>query len=89
MTTQPSAYSAVSMSVPARIMGIADVFEALTAGDRPYKKAMKLSQALAILARMAVDGHIDPDLHRVFVERKVYAAYAKGFLQADQIDVPV
>lgn len=85
----PKGLTREQMSVPARIMGIADVFEALTAGDRPYKKAMKLSQALAILARMAAEGHIDPELHRVFIEHKVYAAYARGFLQPDQIDVAV
>jgi HD-GYP domain-containing protein (c-di-GMP phosphodiesterase class II) len=75
------------LSIPARIMGIADVFEALTAGDRPYKKAMKLSQALEILAAMARDGHIDPDLHRVFLEAKVWQGYARKFLQADQLDL--
>lgn len=83
----PKGLTREQMSVPARIMGIADVFEALTAGDRPYKKAMKLSQALAILAKMAGDGHIDPDLHRVFVEAKVWQPYARKFLQADQLDV--
>ena len=77
------------MSVPARIMGIADVFEALTAGDRPYKKAMKLSQALAILARMATEGHIDPDLYRVFITHGVWKGYARTFLQPDQLDVPL
>ena len=85
----PKGLTRDQMSVPARIMGIADVFEALTAGDRPYKKAMKLSQALAILARMAAEGHIDPDLHRVFIERRVYIDYAKRFLQADQLDLAV
>ena len=83
----PKGLTREQMSVPARIMGIADVFEALTAGDRPYKKAMKLSEALAILATMARDGHIDPDLHRVFVEAKVWQAYARKFLQADQLDL--
>ena len=83
----PKGLTRDQLSVPARIMGIADVFEALTAGDRPYKKAMKLSQALDILAKLARDGHIDPDLHRVFVETKVWQAYARKFLQADQIDL--
>ena len=83
----PKGLTREQMSVPARIMGIADVFEALTAGDRPYKKAMKLSQALAILAKMAGDGHIDPDLHQVFVASKVWQPYARKFLQADQIDL--
>jgi HD-GYP domain-containing protein (c-di-GMP phosphodiesterase class II) len=83
----PKGLTRDQMSVPARIMGIADVFEALTAGDRPYKKAMKLSQALAILERMAADGHIDPDLHRVFITRGVWQDYARRFLQPDQLDV--
>ncbi len=83
----PKGLTREQLSIPARIMGIADVFEALTAGDRPYKKAMKLSQALAILARMAETGHIDPDLHRLFVSQRVYVPYAARFLQPDQIDV--
>ena len=83
----PKGLTRDQMSVPARIMGIADVFEALTAGDRPYKKAMKLSQALNILGKMALDGHIDPELHQVFVTSKVWQPYARKFLQADQIDL--
>lgn len=75
------------MSVQARIMGIADVFEALTAGDRPYKKAMPLSQALAILGRMAETGHIDPDLFQIFMDAGVYRIYAERFLTPDQRDV--
>jgi HD-GYP domain-containing protein (c-di-GMP phosphodiesterase class II) len=75
------------MSVPARVMAIADVFEALTAGDRPYKKAMPLSQALGILGRMAETGHIDPDLFDVFIRSRVYERYAERFLGADQRDV--
>ncbi len=74
------------MSVQARVMGIADVFEALTAGDRPYKKAMTLSQALHILGRMKVDHHIDPDLFDVFIGEQVYLAYAREFLKPEQID---
>ena len=74
------------MSVQARVMGIADIFEALTAGDRPYKPAMKLSQALAILGRMKQDNHVDPDLFDVFVRDKVYLRYAEKFLDPRQID---
>ena len=83
----PKGLTRDQMSVQARIMGIADVFEALTAGDRPYKKAMKLSQALAILKHMADTGHIDPDLHAVFVKHRVGLEYGKEFLQLDQLDV--
>jgi len=74
------------MSIPARIMGIADIFEALTAGDRPYKKAMPLSQALRILGRMKVESHVDPDLFDVFIHKKVYLKYAERFLDKNQID---
>ena len=76
------------MSLQARMMGIADIFEALTAADRPYKSGMKISQALHILAKMRNNGHVDPDLFDVFVEQKVYLAYARQFLEASQIDEP-
>ena len=82
----PKGLTREQMSVQARVMGIADVFEALTAGDRPYKKAMPLSQALAILGRMKLDGHIDPDLFDVFIHEGVWLEYAKRFLPAGQID---
>ncbi len=74
------------MSVQARVMAIADVFEALTAGDRPYKKAFTLSQALGILGKMRLDNHIDPDLFDVFIREKVWLEYAKRFLPTSQID---
>ncbi len=74
------------MSVQARIMGIADIFEALTAGDRPYKRAMNLSTALGILGRMSLDGHVDPDIFDVFIRERVYLAYARRFLREEQID---
>ena len=60
--------------------------EALTAADRPYKKAMPLSLALTILGRMKEDNHIDPDLFDVFVREKVYLKYAEMFLSPEQID---
>jgi response regulator RpfG family c-di-GMP phosphodiesterase len=75
------------MSIQARIMGIADIFEALTASDRPYKPGMTLSRSLAILGRMKLDQHIDPDLFDVFVREKVYLKYAQAFLKPEQIDV--
>jgi HD-GYP domain-containing protein (c-di-GMP phosphodiesterase class II) len=62
------------------------VFEALTAGDRPYKAAKTLSESLGILARMAAEGHVDPDLFAVFVREGVYADYAAKFLSPAQID---
>jgi len=74
------------MSVQARVMGIADIFEALTARDRPYKKGKTLSESLEILGKFRLNGHIDPDLFDVFIRRKVYLRYADLFLDKDQID---
>jgi HD-GYP domain-containing protein (c-di-GMP phosphodiesterase class II) len=74
------------MSVQARIMGIADIFEALTAADRPYKPGMKLSQAIGIMAKMKAEGHIDPDLFEIFLKQDVYKRYAQQFLNPSQID---
>ncbi|MCD8515604.1 MAG: GAF domain-containing protein [Burkholderiaceae bacterium] len=75
------------MSWQARMMGIADIFEALTASDRPYKAPMKLSEALQIMDKFKANGHIDPDLYDVFVGKQVYKSYAAQFLEADQIDL--
>ena len=75
------------MSIQARCMGIADIFEALTASDRPYKKGMSLSQSLSIMSRMKDEGHIDPDLFDVFMKHRVYLDYANKFLQSEQIDM--
>lgn len=74
------------MSVQARVMAIADIFEALTAGDRPYKKGKSLSESLHILGKFRLNGHIDPDLFDVFIKQKVYANYAERFLDPDQKD---
>ena len=74
------------MSIQARVMGIADIFEALTAKDRPYKKGKTLSESLEILGKFKLNGHIDPDLFDVFVRRKVYQRYAEMYLNEDQID---
>lgn len=82
----PRGLTREQMSVQARIMGIADIFEALTASDRPYKPAMPLSQTLKILGRMAEDGHIDPDLFQVFIEQGVWREYAEAHLKVEQRD---
>ena len=74
------------MSIQARIMGIADIFEALTAKDRPYKKGKTLSDSLHILGNLKLNGHIDPELFDVFVREKVFLKYAQQFLDAEQID---
>ncbi len=75
------------MSVQARVMGIADIFEALTAKDRPYKRGKTLTESLEILGRFKQNGHVDPDLFDVFVREKVYLRYAEAYLDPDQIDV--
>ena len=82
----PRGLTREQMSVPARCMGIADIFEALTAKDRPYKKGKTLTESLAILGRMKLGGHVDPDLFDVFMWAKVYDQYARQFLDPDQID---
>lgn len=74
------------MSVPARMMAIADIFEALTASDRPYKEGKPLSECLAIMGRMKQSQHIDPDLFDIFIDQKVYLQYARQFLKPGQID---
>ena len=82
----PKGLSREQMSVQARCMGIADIFEALTAKDRPYKKGKTLSESLEILGRMRLNNHVDPDLFDIFVRRKVYRRYAEMFLDREQID---
>jgi HD-GYP domain-containing protein (c-di-GMP phosphodiesterase class II) len=74
------------MSVQARIMAIADIFEALTAADRPYKKGKTLSESLVILGKFAENGHIDPDLFDIFVREKVYLKFAQAHMEAHQVD---
>ena len=74
------------MSIQARCMGIADIFEALTAEDRPYKKAKRLSESLTILGKFKLNGQIDPDLFDVFMWEKVYIRYAQQFMDPRQID---
>ena len=75
------------MSLQARMMGIADIFEALTAADRPYKNGMTLSDAIAIMCRMRDNGHIDPDLFEVFVREGVHLRYGQEFLDPAQLDL--
>ena len=82
----PKGLTRDQMSVPARVMGIADIFEALTAKDRPYKPGKTLSESLHILGKFKLNGHIDPDLFDVFVREKVYLKYAEQFLDKAQID---
>jgi len=74
------------MSVQARCMGIADIFEALTAEDRPYKRAKTLSEALAILGNFKLNGQIDPDIFDVFMWEKVYLRFAQQYMKPELID---
>lgn len=83
----PKGLKREEMSIQARTMAIADIFEALTAKDRPYKLGKKLSESLAILKRMKDEQHIDPDLYDAFIKQKVYLQYAEKFLDKEQIDV--
>lgn len=82
----PRGLTREQMSVQARVMGIADIFEALTAKDRPYKEGKTLTESLEILGKFKLNGHIDPDLFDVFVREKVYLDYAKQFLNIEQVD---
>jgi HD-GYP domain-containing protein (c-di-GMP phosphodiesterase class II) len=74
------------MSVQARVMAIADIFEALTAKDRPYKKGKMLSESLRILGNFALNGHIDPDLFDIFIRKKIYVEFAHKNMDEKQID---
>jgi HD-GYP domain-containing protein (c-di-GMP phosphodiesterase class II) len=74
------------MSIPARMMAIADIFEALTSQDRPYKQAMKLSETMEIMVDMVASNHIDPELFRLFVQSGVHLRFAERFLESWQID---
>ena len=82
----PKGLTKDQMSIQARILGIADIFEALTAKDRPYKKIKSVSESLDILGKMCLGGHVDPDLFDVFVRKGVYLQYATVFLNPEQID---
>jgi len=85
-TGYPRKLTKAEMSVPARIMALADVFEALTAADRPYKKPKPLSESIKILSFMVKDQHIDPDLFRLLLESGIYKEYAERFLKPEQLD---
>jgi HD-GYP domain-containing protein (c-di-GMP phosphodiesterase class II) len=85
-TGYPKGLTRDQMSVPARIMAIADIFEALTARDRPYKTPKTLSESIRIMALMRKDGHVDPELFDLFLASGVYREYAERFLQPEQID---
>jgi HD-GYP domain-containing protein (c-di-GMP phosphodiesterase class II) len=85
-TGYPKRLHANDMSPIARMMAIADIFEALTAADRPYKKPKKLSEALKIMSFMKRDRHVDPELFDLFLTSGVFRRYAERFLRPEQID---
>ena len=85
-TGYPRQLTKDELSIPARIMAIADVFEALTASDRPYKKAKTLSSSIKILSFMVKDEHLDKDIFKLFLRSGLYMTYAKKYLKEEQID---
>jgi hypothetical protein len=85
-TGYPKKLQRDDMSLTARMMAIADIFEALTASDRPYKKAKSLSESVKIMGFMVKDQHIDADLFELFLQSGVYLEYARRFLNDEQID---
>jgi HD-GYP domain-containing protein (c-di-GMP phosphodiesterase class II) len=85
-TGYPRKLKGDEIPIPARIMAIADIFEALTASDRPYKTPKKLSEAINILSLMVKDGDLDKDLFLLFLTSGIYLKYAKKYLKPEQID---
>jgi HD-GYP domain-containing protein (c-di-GMP phosphodiesterase class II) len=85
-TGYPRRLKREDMSPVARMMAIADIFEALTAGDRPYKKAKTLSEAIRIMSFMRKDNHVDPELFELFLTAGVYREYGERFLAPEQLD---
>ncbi|KTD45459.1 metal dependent phosphohydrolase [Legionella quinlivanii] len=79
-TGYPRGLTKEQLPIQARIIALADIFEALTASDRPYKKAIPLEEALEILNQMKIEGKIDPDLMNVFLSEKIYERYAREYL---------
>ncbi len=85
-TGYPNGLKRDEMSIPARIMAIADIYEALTADDRPYKKAKTISESLRIMSNMAKNQHIDVDIFNLFLTSSIWKNYANKFLASHQID---
>ncbi|MEQ9488061.1 MAG: HD domain-containing phosphohydrolase [Alphaproteobacteria bacterium] len=85
-TGYPRGLKKSEMSIPARVMAIADIFEALTAADRPYKKAKTISESLKIMSFMCKDQHIDADLFDLFLKSEIWKVYADTYLDPSQVD---
>ncbi len=84
-TGYPRGIPAGELSIPARVLAIADIFEALTASDRPYKKAKDLKEAISIMTKLSTSGHIDPELYMLFLQKGIFMNYANSNLQEEQI----
>lgn len=82
----PNQLTRHQMSIPARILGLADVFEAVSSTDRPYKKVKKLSEIVSIMSGMAKSGHLDPGLFNLLLTSGVYREYAEQYMKEEQID---
>ncbi len=82
----PRGLTAEQMSPVARMMAVADIFEALTAIDRPYKKGKTLSEAIKIMSFMVQERHIDGDIFKLFLTSGIYLDYARQYLKPEQID---
>lgn len=85
-TGYPRQLTKEQIPLPARMLALVDVFEALTASDRPYKEPKKLSDSIKILSFMAKDRHIDKDVFELFLRSGVYKKYAEEFINPDQVD---
>lgn len=85
-TGYPRQLKKEEMSIPARILAIADIFEALTASDRPYKDAKTLNESIKILSYMVKDKHIDKDIFELFLKSDIHNIYANEHMHKDQID---
>ncbi|GAA0293982.1 HD family phosphohydrolase [Psychrosphaera haliotis] len=82
----PRGLTKEQMSVPARLMALADIFEALSAADRPYKSAKPVSECLKIMGSLVENNHLDSDIFAIFVESRVYEKYIREFASTDQLD---
>ncbi|TPW30062.1 hypothetical protein FJU08_12085 [Martelella alba] len=82
----PCSLDAAELSIPARMIAVADVFEALTAADRPYRRAMPLSRALSIMSSMRAEGHIDGDIFALFLTSGACLSYARANMKPEQVD---
>jgi HD-GYP domain-containing protein (c-di-GMP phosphodiesterase class II) len=82
----PNGYTAEKLPLQSRILAVADIFEALTASDRPYKTAKTLSESLNIMGYMVKEGHLDKDLVNFFLDSGLYKEYADRFMNKEYID---